>query len=121
MYKYFNPNPKGKNVGDYTIRAICKALNQSWEQVYAGLSTTGFMLCDMPSANNVWGEYLRLNGFTRELVYRYEYNVEDFCTDNKKGTYVLALNNHVVCVQDGVYYDSWDSGKEILLYVWRRD
>lgn len=121
MYKYYNPNPRGKNVGDCTVRAVSKALNQNWEQAFAGLTATGFMLCDMPSSNNVWGEYLRRNGFTRELIDRYEYTIEDFCTDHKKGLYVLALNNHVVCVQDGDYYDSWDSGKEIPLYVWRRE
>ena len=31
MWKKYNPNPKGACVGDCTVRAISKALNQSWE------------------------------------------------------------------------------------------
>lgn len=121
MYKYYNPNPQGKNVGDCTIRAISKALDISWTEAYAGITAMGFMLADMPSANYVWGAYLNRNGFKRRLVEQdYQYTVEDFCRDNPSGTYVLALSNHVVCVKDGVYYDSWDSGKELPLYVWEK-
>lgn len=36
------------------------------------------------------------------------------------GIYVLALQGHVVCVIDGVYYDSWDSGREVPLYYWQK-
>ena len=52
---YFNPNPAGKRVGDCAVRALCKALDKSWGQVYAGLSYQGFCLGDMPSADQVWG------------------------------------------------------------------
>ena len=37
------------------------------------------------------------------------------------GTYVLATNNHVVAVVDGNYYDTWDSGDETPIYVWRKE
>ena len=41
MYSYFNPNPiKNKRVGDCVIRAISKALNQSWEETYIELVGT---------------------------------------------------------------------------------
>ena len=56
---YFNPNPEGKRVGDCAVRALCKALGQDWEQVYTGLCLEGFALGDMPSADRVWGAYLR--------------------------------------------------------------
>lgn len=119
----YNPNPGNNHVGDCTIRAICKATGKRWEQVYAGLAAYGFWLCDMPSANHVWGAYLRKNGFKRYLVDDHGkdmYTVEDFCRDNPQGTYVLAINGHVVCVVDGLFYDSWDSGQEIPLYYWAR-
>lgn len=122
-YKYYNPNPSGKQVGDCTVRAISKALNQSWEQTYAGLTAYGFMMSDMSSANSVWGAYLRKNGFRRYIVDDHEqdvYTVEDFCIDNPAGVYVLAIDGHVVCVVDGCYFDSWDSGNEIPVYYWAR-
>lgn len=120
-YIPYNPNPSRNNVGDCTVRAISKALNQDWEQTYAGLTAFGFMLCDMPSANHVWGAYLKRNGFRRYIVDDHDqdiYTVSDFCRDNPKGLFVLAIGGHVVCVVDGCYYDSWDSGEEIPLYYW---
>lgn len=35
-YINFNPNPDRKLVGDCVIRAISKAMNQSWEDTYKG-------------------------------------------------------------------------------------
>lgn len=121
MYIYYNPNPLGNHVGDCTVRAICKALRRDWETVYSALSLYGYKYADMPSANHVWGAYLKDQGFTRHIIDEDNmYTVEDFCKDHPKGTYILAIQEHVVCVEDGNYYDSWNSGKAIPLYVWSR-
>ena len=123
-WKQFNPNPEnGQRVGDCTVRALCKAMNQDWETTYVGLSLFGFSLSDMPSANRVWGAYLKKNGFHRRLVDdrgQYIYTVDDFCRDHPEGTYVLGIDGHVVCVQDGFYWDTWNSGNEIPIYYWER-
>lgn len=120
----YNPNPiRGNRVGDCTVRAISKAMAQDWEKTFAALTAYGFMMCDMPSANNVWGRYLKKSGFCRYLVddhNREIYTVEDFCMDNPIGTYILAIDGHVVCVQDGYYYDTWDSGQEEPIYYWTK-
>lgn len=123
MYKYYNPNPTQANVGDCTVRAISKALDIDWERAYAGLTAMGFIIGDMPSANHVWGAYLRKRGFVRRIVDdkgQDEYTVIDFCKDNPKGTFVLGIPGHVVCVVDGDYYDSWNSGAEIPIYFWEK-
>ena len=36
-YKYYNPNPMARSVGDCTVRAISKATGQDWEETYIGL------------------------------------------------------------------------------------
>ena len=36
--------------------------------------------------------------------------------DHPKGIYVVATGSHVVAVVNGDYYDSWDSGDEIVAY-----
>lgn len=123
MYKKYNANPMGKNVGDCTIRAISCALDQSWEETYSGVILEGFRLCDMPSANYIWGSYLKSKGFTRNIIPEgcpEDYTVKDFCQDHPKGTFILALSQHVVPVVDGNYYDTWDSGDEVPLYYWQR-
>ncbi len=43
--EYLN-NPFGLRVGDCVIRAISKALNQSWEKTYIDLCVQGFMMED---------------------------------------------------------------------------
>lgn len=118
-----NLNPANHRVGDCTVRAISKATGQDWETTYAGLTAYGFMLCDMPNANWVWGAYLEDKGFRQYIIDKHGkriYTVEDFCQDNPHGTYILAIDGHVVCVVDGKYYDTWDSGGEIPIYYWTK-
>lgn len=119
----YNANPKGNRNGDCTIRAISKALNQDWYETYVDIALQGLAMCDMPSANHVWGAYLRRKGFTRHIMpleYGDHYTVEDFANDHPEGTYILALSGHVVPVINGKYYDTWESGHEIPIYFWYR-
>lgn len=121
---YYNPNPKGIKVGDCAIRAISKALDTTWEDAYIWLTCYGYNYADLPSSNYVWGSFLKEKGYKRFLVDDKgadKYTVSDFCNDNPVGTYVLAIQGHVVCVVDGKYFDTWDSGEEIPIYYWRRD
>lgn len=124
MYIYFNPNPIKLSVGDCTIRAISGALNISWKQTYIYLVVQGFLMFDMPSANRVWGEFLRKRGFKKYQIPDTCpdcYTIKDFCVDNPKGTYILGTGEHVVCVKDGAYLDSWDSGNEIPIYYFKKE
>lgn len=124
MYRRYNANPSGKRVGDCTVRAIALALNRPWEEVYTDLAVEGLRRHDMPSANHVWGTYLRENCFRREALPNTCpdcYTIHDFCRDHPKGIYVLALQSHVVCVRNGDHYDTWDSGDETPLYYWHRE
>lgn len=123
MYVSYNANPDGNRVGDCTIRAISKVLGQTWEQTYAGVAVEGMAIYNMPSANVVWNNYLKRKGFKRYIIpddLPEDYSVRDFCRDNPKGTFLLALSGHVVAVIDGNYYDTWDSGDEIPIYFWHR-
>ena len=124
MYSAYNPNPMGARVGDCTVRAISRATGESWDTVYCGLCVEGLRLCDMPTANHVWGAYLRRHGFRRRALpddCPDCYTVADFCRDHPHGTYVLAISGHVVCVDDGSYYDTWDSGAESPAYYWYKE
>lgn len=119
----YNPNPIRNRVGDCTVRAITKATGEDWDTIYTHLCFYGFICKDMSLANDVWGKYLRKQGFKRYLVDDKDqdyYTVDDFCQDHPTGTYILAIDGHVVCVVDGKYYDTWDSGGEIPIYYWTK-
>ena len=123
MFNYYNPNPANRKVGDCAVRAIAKALNTTWEQAYIILSTKGYEMCDMPSANSVWGAVLKDNGFIRAAVPNYCpecYTIKDFCLENPIGIYILGTGSHVVAVENGEYYDAWDSGNEIPQIIYKR-
>lgn len=124
MYSAYNPNPMGARVGDCTVRAISRATGEGWDTVYCGLCVEGLRLCDMPTANHVWGAYLRRHGFRRRALpddCPDCYTVADFCRDHPHGAYVLAISGHVVCAVDGRYYDTWDSGAESPAYYWYKE
>lgn len=120
-FSMFNNNPHGLNVGDCTVRAASKALNQSWETTYLDLVTIAYDMADLPSSNAVFNAYLRSKGFRRYIIpntcpdcYRFS----DFAGEYFKGIYILGTGTHVACVIDGVIYDSWDSSDEIPIYYY---
>lgn len=122
MFIRYNPNPKANRVGDCVVRAICKLTGQSWEDTYCDLATYGLMRCDMPSSNAVWGAYLKDKGYKRTAISDDCpdcYTVEDFEKEHPKGKYLLAISGHVVAVEDGNHFDTWDSCQEIPQYYWQ--
>lgn len=123
MFKKFNPNPNGAYVGDCVIRALVKILNEDWHHAYLDVCIQGYALCDMPSANHVWGSFLQKKGFTRTIIPNSCpdcYTVRDFCADHPQGEYILATGSHVIAVVDGDYFDAWDSGEEVPIYYWQK-
>lgn len=121
MWIEYNPNPVGRKVEDCSIRAIARALDISWEQAYALISSAGYAMGDMPHSNSVWGAVLREHGFYRRAIPDKCpdcYTAEDFCRDHQHGVYVLGFGRHVATVVDGNLYDTWDSSKEIPQYFW---
>jgi hypothetical protein len=118
-YVKFNPNPNNKSVGDCVIRALSLATNTDWETTYIKLVLYGFKMADIPSSNQVWGNYLIDNGFKKypcpDCI-----TIRDFCNEHNNGVYVIGTGTHVVTCIDGNYYDSWDSGDEMPVYYFKR-
>lgn len=122
MYIHFNPNPKGNYVGDCVVRALCKITEQPWSTVYMALSLKGLILGDLPNANHVWETFLREFDYEKRLLpdtCPRCYTVRQFCEDYPSGKFLVATGTHVVAIQNGDYYDAWDSGDVILTEYWR--
>ena len=46
--------------------------------------------------------------------------IDEFAKAHKNGTYVVTVAHHVVCVKDGKYYDTWDSGDNCMYGYYTR-
>ena len=124
MFVRYNANPKQKNVGDCVIRAISRATGAKWDYIYDELCLQGKKMSDLPNSNAVWGTYLREHGFQRINIPNtcpMCYTVRDFVYDNPKGIFVLATGDHAIAVVDGAYYDTYDSGDDVPMFVFRRE
>ena len=121
MWKKFQNNPTGRNVGDCAVRAVSVALGVDWETAYAMLSVNGFAMGDLQNSNSVIGSVLRQHGF-----YRFNlseacpdcYTFGDFARDNPRGVFVVGTGTHVATIIDGNLMDVWDSSGEPVAFVW---
>jgi len=123
-FVYYNPNPTERRVGDCAVRAVSKALGVDWETAYTMIMFNGFQMGDMPSSNSVWGSVLRQHGFKRTTIPNTCpecYTVGQFCEDNPEGLFVVGTEGHVVAIENGDIYDTWDSREKIPVYVWYKD
>lgn len=121
---YHNENPENIQTEDCVIRAIALFLDDSWENIYTDLTMQGFNMHSMPSANHVWGRYLKNNGYHRAIIPDTCpdcYTIRDFANEHPVGTYLVGTGSHVVTVIDGNYYDTWDCGNEVPIYYWRKE
>lgn len=123
MWTYYNPNPRGRRVGDCAVRALAKATGQSWYDAYIELTAQGINDGDMPSADAVWGACLAQRGFKRFAVPNTCpdcYTAADFAIDHPRGVFVLGFGGHTATIVDGVIYDAWDSSTLVPQYYWYR-
>lgn len=122
--RYYNPNPMKKTTGDCVVRAMCKATGKDWDTVYKELFEIGFELKVMPNMDEAWREYLIRNGFIyHKLTIKRgskRPRVNEFAKNNKTGTFVLRVANHLVTLEDGYYYDTWDSGDCSMYGYWEK-
>lgn len=124
MFIKYNANPYGRRTSDCVIRAIALLTGKSWDETYIEIFNWGFLLKDMPSVNNLWGSYLKANGFVKlhlEDTCPDCYSIRQFCIDHPIGRYLLATGTHVVAVINGNYYDTWDSGDEVPISYWKKE
>ena len=123
MWRFFNPNPLGRSVGDCAVRAIAAALGIDWESAYSMLASNGYQMGDLPQANSVIAATLRKAGFYKAIIPDTCpdcYTTEMFCEDHPYGVYVLGFGSHIATVIDGEVWDSWDSTQEIPIYFFYR-
>lgn len=124
-YKYYQPNNKDikDQQGDCVIRALTKALNKEWIEVFDELVPYAREVQTMPNCKPAYNKYLEDMGYKwvglKAEKGKKRATPKTFCKEYKEGTYILALAHHLVTVVDGNYYDTWDCGNGCVYGYWK--
>ena len=112
----YNPNPKKKNVGDCSLRAYCAAFGWTWEEAFEKSSEIAKDEAIMMDTHKTCEKVMEGEGYVLDEEFkkskRKDLTVNEFALTHPYGTYFLNTHGHLLCVKDGEYWDSWDSGKK---------
>ena len=126
VFRYCNPHPQGKIVGDCVKRAITIASGKDYNEVKRELNR--FKKRYNASVFNDWRKnvepYIKeeLNGVKMSFpAVRGQKRMSGykFCSEYPRGTYILQMANHVVCCKDGCLYDTWDCGDKCVYTAYK--
>lgn len=126
-WKEFNPNPKGKNVNDCSIRAYCKANDMTWDEAFDLACRVAKEEKDIINSSKVCHKILTehlgwtLNAESKKVKSKDRITVQEFALSHNYGTYVLHVKGHLVTVKDGWIYDSWDSGQKKVTHFYEKE
>lgn len=113
MFRFYNPHPKGKRVGDCVKRAIALAFGMDYMEVQRQLNRhkRALGLQHVNSTVN-WKSFIKPHTI-KELSFpavagQKRMNGRWFASAFSKGTFILRMANHITVCKDGVIYDTWD-------------
>lgn len=127
-FKYFQSSKK-KQASDCSVRCIMAAEGLDWNTAFGKLVETAYQEMDIPCESSVIEKTLKKMGYEKhkaDMVKNKLTNknrricVREFAKMHKRGTYILSLTEHVVCVKNGHWYDTWDSGEYKVLKYWEK-
>jgi hypothetical protein len=116
MYKYYQPNQKDlkDEYGDCVIRAMTKATKKTWLEVFDELIPYSRESQCPYNCSPVWKAYLEAQGFKYVGITNKKGTtrptVQSFAKKNKTGIFILRVAHHLVCLENGDWFDTWNSG-----------
>lgn len=105
---------KADNVGDCAIRAIAIASGEDYKEIYKELKALNKgKSCRDGTPPNVTKKYMKLHGWKWQATM----GIGTGCKVHLRpeelpmGTLVVRVTGHIVCVKDGVIYDTHDCSR----------
>lgn len=113
----YNANPKGLHVQDCVIRALSKATNKSWDEVYEELCRIGLKKKRMPNDPHTYNQFLKENDFISSPARRNAHGkmitVKEFAEHVDADTmYIIHTRKHLTVVFNNDIYDTWNTGSQ---------
>ena len=120
-----NKNPKTDRAGDCVIRALAKAENKSWEEIFQDLVKISLKKCRLPNEKKVYEQYLKDLGYTKYKMpvkpNGKKYTVKEYFTKTNKKPIVVTTRKHMTCIIDNKLYDTWDCSNKVLSNYWIKE
>ena len=138
-FHFYNANSHNHYSGDCVIRAICTALNQSWEETLTEMFKIGLKYGYEPTDYHVIDRYLKEKGWVKCKQPRNEDNTKMsikkfidklyhpvYCEELPLPSNGIELgriicnagSHHIVAVVSGQVYDIWNSSNETCGNFW---
>ena len=132
---YFNPNPNAKtfksgkpkswHIQDDAVRAICKALEITWEEAYQLLDKIAISRFTIISDKDVVDTVLKDNGFKyithgKPKPGEKRPMISDFVETHKSGIYIAYLRDYYVTIVNGVMYDVNNHDDGVVYSYWTK-
>ena len=115
MYVRHNANPKNNNVTDCFIRALSCATNKSWDYTFNKISNMAQWAGTTMDNRDFILEYLDRN---YKRLPKFRGTIDEVSNYYKKNIILVTTVGHIVCSKYGKIYDTWDSSKKLVEYVW---
>lgn len=100
------------------------AADITWLEAFDKLTENARKTYDVINGQSNYEVVFSANGFEKKSVKvvkgKKRMTVEDFCKKNRKGSYIVAVANHLTAVVDGVCYDNWNPANKCV-YVYYED
>lgn len=129
-YVYFQPNDKDlkDEVGDCAIRAVCKAFNLDWLAAFDRLCVYARKNQCLPNQDKATKPFLEDAGWHYTSVGRGKrITVADLaktfssCDGPMIAHVRVGYRTHLVTIQAGKYYDTWDCGNKLIYGYWSQE
>ena len=128
---YSNSNPRGKFVGDCSIRALAKGLHINWNDSLDLLADTAFKMNELHfNTQEVVEKVLEENGFIKHKYFPVKLTCSQFCIKMDQmypnaDILVYAGNHHVTALMKEydryVIQDTWDCSNELAGYYFVKE
>ena len=125
-FHYFNANPHNKLGDDCAVRAICTALNQSWEQTVREMTEVGIKYGYVLNDKACIEKYLASKGWKKTPQPRKadgtKYTGKEYCSRlvDKSPRIVNIGGHHMVAIVNYKVYEIWDSSDGCIGNVWTK-
>lgn len=129
-YKYYQPNKLDykDEENDCVIRGLTKFLGKTWVETFDIVCKIARENQKMPNSLAIVEQLMKIMGISKVSEYKprakNKVTVSSFCKEHNVGVYLLyvraGFGTHIVCVENGYYFDTWDCGDRLVYASWKK-